>query len=87
MDEPPKHPFLDRPAYRQRRLRDAARMLPVAGAFLWLVPLLWQAGPEEPSGAARAAIYIFGVWLILIGAAFGIAAKMRDDPQTPPGET
>ncbi len=37
----PKRPlFLARAPYRRRRLRDAARLLPVVGGFLLLLPLL-----------------------------------------------
>jgi hypothetical protein len=61
--------FLERRSYRQRRLMDAARLLPVLGALLWLVPLLW---PQRETSAEVAAVstsnailYIFGVWVVL----------------------
>lgn len=69
---PPKRPlFLARAPYRRRRLRDAARLLPVAGTLLLLLPLLWT-----PEGAVslRGAdvVYFFAVWagLIVLAAAF-----------------
>lgn len=40
--------FLARADYRRRRLRDAARLLPVVGALLMLLPLLWQGQVPEP---------------------------------------
>jgi peptidoglycan/LPS O-acetylase OafA/YrhL len=68
----PRRPlFLDRAPYRRRRLRDAARLLPVLGLFLLLLPLFWT----PKSGVALSAndvIYFFLVWLclILLAAAF-----------------
>ena len=66
--------FLERQGYRQRRMMDLARLLPVTGAALWLVPLLWPGGFETAEGVApvrtsQAVIYIFGVWALLIVAA------------------
>jgi len=62
--------FLERQTYRRRRLMDAARLLPVLGALMFAVPLLWP-GADDPGGAApvptsRAIRYIFGVWALLI---------------------
>ncbi len=63
--------FLERRSYRQRRLTDAARLLPVLGALLWLVPLLWPrsqpaATPDVAVVSTSSAIlYMFGVWTFL----------------------
>lgn len=58
--------FLERKGYRQRRLRDIARALPVLGGILWTIPLLWkEQGPDAVSNAA-ALQYIFGVWVLVI---------------------
>ncbi len=61
--------FLERRSYRQRRLMDAARLLPVLGALLWLVPLLWPqrdaAGEVAAVSTSSAILYIFGVWVVL----------------------
>lgn len=63
-NEPTPRPvFLEREGYRRRRLIDAVRLLPVIGAFLWLVPLLWLRGGTPSSSSV---IYIFGVWALLI---------------------
>lgn len=74
---PPTRPiFLERHGYRQRRLIDAARLLPVLGVILLAVPMLW---PQADVGAAglgeggagdglptsRAIIYIFATWAAL----------------------
>ena len=55
--------FLARGTYRRRRLVDAARVLPFAGMFLFLLPVLW--------GGVRTAwggIYVFAAWAALIVA-------------------
>ena len=60
---PPKGPvFLERRSYRRRRLVDAARLVPMMGAALWLVPLLWPDGAMS----STAMLYVFGVWAALI---------------------
>lgn len=59
--KPPPPIFLARRGYRLRRATDAARFLPVVGAFLLLVPLLWTAGSTR-SGV----IYLFAIWFLLI---------------------
>lgn len=60
--------FLKRGSYRKRRLRDAARMLPVLGAFLFAMPLLWA---EE--GTASDGLYLFAVWFFIVLAAAAMA--------------
>lgn len=71
---PPSRPiFLERQGYRQRRLIDAARLLPVLGVILLAVPLLWpeadssatglgEGSPGEGLPTSRAIIYIFATW-------------------------
>lgn len=77
--------FLARAPYRRRRLRDAARLLPVVGMFLLLVPLLWT--PEaEVSLSSADVVYFFAVWLILIGLAAAFAPGLRADEQQPEEE-
>jgi hypothetical protein len=75
----PKPPvFLGRDSYRQRRVRDAARMLPVLGVVLFLLPLLWERG-EDGARNAQALIYIFGVWTLLAVLAFWLSRHLRPD--------
>ena len=63
----PKAPvFLEKASYRQRRLRDAARLLPIVGLVLWMLPLTWSEVDGADGGASSALIYIFGVWVLLI---------------------
>lgn len=57
--------FLARAGYRLRRAMDAARFLPIVGAFLFALPLLWSGGATR-----NGIVYIFVVWLgLIIGAA------------------
>ncbi|MCV6592286.1 MAG: hypothetical protein OIF48_04990 [Silicimonas sp.] len=49
-------------ATRQRRLGDAAKLLPVLAALLMLFPTLWG----EARSTSMTLIYIFVVWAALI---------------------
>ena len=71
--------FLARAPYRQRRLRDAARLLPVFGLFLLILPLLWMPA-SRTSLTSGDVIYFFGAWLvmILLAAAFAPGLNNRD---------
>jgi len=68
--------FLARAPYRRRRLRDAARLLPLLGVFLFLLPMLW-ASDARMTMSAGDVIYFFAVWLGLIGLAAGFAPGLR----------
>jgi hypothetical protein len=61
--------FLPPRGYRRRRLHDAARLVPVFGAVLFLLPVLWSPGETEARDTARDAIYLFVVWAGLVGVA------------------
>ncbi len=63
--------FLARTGYRLRRLMDAARILPAAGAFLFMLPLLWGGGATR-----NGIIFVFGVWFGLIVVAALIAVPL-----------
>ncbi len=103
-DGPPARPpraaqavFLERQSYRRRRLVDMARLLPLLGVLLLLVPLLWPEADWAVVGDAqvapvpmsRAITYIFAVWAVLIAGAglFGMAARRwgGDRRRTRPG--
>jgi hypothetical protein len=61
--------FLERRSYRQRRMMDAVRLLPLIGLLLWLLPTLWSVsddGGVEPVNMSQAIVYVFGVWVCLI---------------------
>lgn len=67
----PTPTFLARSAYRQRRLRDVARIVPILGTILFLIPLMLvpEAGEAGPR-SVPVVIYIFAVWagLVLVAA-------------------
>ncbi|MFN4099982.1 MAG: DUF6611 family protein [Pararhodobacter sp.] len=67
--------FLERETYRRRRLMDAARILPVAGFVLILLPVLWTQGGS--ASTAREALYLFGLWLALVIAAALMSGPLR----------
>ncbi|GHC10533.1 MULTISPECIES: hypothetical protein [Gemmobacter] len=81
--------FLARRSYRLRRMRDAARLLPVAGAFLFLLPILWAPAETEARDTAVDGAYLFVVWfgLIVVAAlmARGLGAQ-EEEPGTEGGE-
>jgi hypothetical protein len=68
--------FLARAPYRQRRLRDAARLLPIFGTVLLLLPLLWPARAEARL-AFGDVVYFFAVWAFLIAVAAVFARGLR----------
>lgn len=84
------HPsvFLERQSYRRRRLMDAARILPLLGALLFALPLLWpMSAPDNATGDAGVAmsgaiVYVFSVWTVLIVAilVFGKATRAWSRP-------
>ncbi|MGI9395637.1 MAG: hypothetical protein ACR2OY_13385 [Boseongicola sp.] len=77
--------FLARQSYRRRRLGDAAKLIPVVGAILLLMPILWG-GAARTSGGL---LYIFAVWAILIVLIALISRRLvqsipePDDPDAP----
>ncbi|WP_127900651.1 hypothetical protein [Solirhodobacter olei] len=73
--------FLARQSYRLRRLMDAARLLPVLGLFLFLVPVLW--GPPSSHSTVTDGIYLFFVWLVLIVCAFLLSRALGPATETP----
>ncbi|MEC7256258.1 MAG: hypothetical protein VXW58_00430 [Pseudomonadota bacterium] len=73
--------FLERDSYRRRRLMDAARVLPVLGAALFLLPVLWpdaDTASAAPVRTSNAVIFIFGTWLVLIALAFCLGRAAPD---------
>lgn len=67
--------FLERASYRRRRIMDAARLLPVAGFLLILLPVLWARSGGD--GIAGEAIYLFLLWGALVLAAAALAGPLR----------
>lgn len=86
--------FLARDSYRRHRIMDAARLLPLFGTVLVLLPILW-AGDH---GTASGLVYLFLVWALLIlvaallaghlaepAAAGRLAAAAADEARADPG--
>lgn len=84
MSEKPVPLFLERRSYRQRRLMDAARLLPLLAAVLWVVPLLWPKGAQEGTATSTAILYLFGTWLGLAVLAFLISRRLVDEGDSGP---
>ena len=76
--------FLERRSYRLRRMMDAVRFLPFLGLALWMVPLLWPVaevtaqGSTEPMPLSTALRYIFGIWAMLVLAAWVLWRRTRE---------
>ena len=86
MGRTPRPLFLARGTYRQRRLRDAARLLPILGGVLWMIPLLWPRGADGQL-VSVALLYIFGVWAGLTLLAFVLSRILREDQDQPSEES
>lgn len=67
--------YLEREKYRRRRIMDGARVLPVLGFVLVLLPVLWTQGGQM--GTAGEAVYVFVLWLCLILAAGLLSRPLR----------
>lgn len=76
--------FLAPQNYRQRRLRDAARLLPVLAVFLIFLPMLWGGQSSDLRQTGPDVIYLFVVWFALIIAAAILARHLQRDDAPPP---
>ena len=83
MSRPPSPQFLDLRNYRRRRLVDAAKLLPLLGTVMFLLPLPFLFAAEaDRHNVAPMAIYLFAVWLALIVFAFVLARSLqKPDPE------
>ncbi|WP_425038260.1 hypothetical protein [Primorskyibacter sp. S187A] len=75
--------FLHRANYRRRRMGDAARLMPLAGLILLLIPLLLtlnggDGAAEAAPRTSRVGLYIFGVWGLLVAITFGLSRGLRE---------
>ncbi|MEM9248417.1 MAG: hypothetical protein AAGB05_06925 [Pseudomonadota bacterium] len=66
--------FLHRETYKHRRVMDAARLLPLLGAALLLLPMLWETSHLTSMGA----VYLFLAWLFLIVLAAVLARRLAE---------
>ncbi|MFN3724581.1 MAG: hypothetical protein ACK4VZ_16295 [Paracoccaceae bacterium] len=75
---PRNQPLFLRPAsYRLRRRRDAARLLPVVGLFLMLLPVLWAPQDTFRRDTAPDGIYLFVIWAGLIVLALLVSRSLN----------
>ncbi len=80
----PRRPlFLARHGYRRRRVMDAARVLPVIGAFLFALPLLWSGEDGGDPSTGTGVVYLFLIWIVLILAAIVLSLPLRHDLEDP----
>jgi hypothetical protein len=63
---------------------DAAGLLPIFAAFLFLVPLLWPRG-DEGTTTSVAIFYIFGVWLGMSVLTALVSVRLGGGPADPAG--
>jgi hypothetical protein len=61
-------------------MADAARLLPLVGLFLVLLPVLWHPAETPEPDTTSGGVYLFAVWLILIIAAFFLARLLSGAP-------
>lgn len=66
--------FLERESYRRRRLGDAAKLVPVIGIVLFLMPVLWAGNGSTAGGL----IFLFGCWAILIAVIAVLSRRLAD---------
>ena len=73
--------FVQQRTYRRRRLADAARMLPILGFILFMLPLLWVgSGQATP---ASVIVYLFIAWAALTGIAGVISRHLGPEEDQP----
>ncbi len=65
--------FLARRSYRRRRVMDAARLLPLFGAVLIVMPALWHPAASPAPDTGRGLIYLFAVWFGLVAVAAALS--------------
>lgn len=73
--------FVNRRAYRKRRAADAARLLPVLGAALIALPLLWRGEGADAGSTAAAMLYLFLVWAGLAAVAAILSRWLSDEEE------
>ena len=87
MKRPRNQVFLERRSYRMRRQADAARLLPVLGLGLFMLPLFWApAVSGQPRLTSWDGLYLFIVWLGLIALAAFLSRRLMPLVRPPEGE-
>lgn len=79
MTTPRNDQFLTLKAYRQKRLMDGARIIPVIGAIVLVFPLVRLfVGPDEANSIGATIVYLFVLWMVLIAAAYFVSRRLQD---------
>ena len=76
--------FLQRRPYRRRRKIDAARLLPVFGAFLLLLPMLWAPPEGQGRGTVSDGLFLFLVFAGLIAVTSLMAPSLTAEEHRDP---
>ena len=82
MSEPRPPTFLERRNYRRRRAGDAARLLPVLGLFVFILPLFWGDGRDRPL-TSEVGLYLFAAWGVLVLIAAWLSRRLMRGRDTP----
>ncbi len=79
MNDDKDSPDLAQRAYRRKKIKDAAFILPLLGAFLLVSPVITVFSTDGSLfGLPLPIVYIFGVWLLLVLAARRMAHLLSD---------
>ncbi|MDE0850201.1 hypothetical protein [Yoonia sp.] len=70
--------YLARASYRQRRLRDIIRILPLAGFLAWILPVM---SGQVPATSA-VGLYIFAGWIVLIVASAWVTSRLTPEAES-----
>ncbi|MEM6589670.1 MAG: hypothetical protein AAF641_14580 [Pseudomonadota bacterium] len=73
--------FVHQRTYKRRRLADAARMLPILGGLLFMIPLLWL--DAASMSTATVMVYLFLVWAALAGLAALLSRRLGPEVDQP----
>ncbi|TWI38339.1 hypothetical protein [Paracoccus sulfuroxidans] len=75
----PEH-FLERGAYRRRRIEEAARMVPVVFALLTLLPMLWRPAQMSFSFGAVWLVSVWAITILISAILFRMLGRSQPDP-------
>ncbi len=81
MSRKPSSLFVEREVYRKRRMIDAARVLPILGAALFLLPVLWRSPEGLGLPTTHLMGYLFGIWLLLTVGAAALSSYIASIPE------
>ena len=73
--------FVQQRTYKRRRIADAARLLPIWGGSLFMIPLLWINGGQTRTAAVM--VYLFVVWAAVAGVAAGLSYRLGPEEDQP----